>query len=171
MTELLHMFVDMVLVSVLSYGGGAAAMFYQFGVEQAHWVSGADLAAMLAFGYATPGPAVFSTGVFIGYRVGGVPGALLGTIGIFLVPWVGSIIAARHASRWLDHPRSGYVIRSVGLAAAGVVTSTAWTLFVSHSGVHVGTTLIALAAFAAVTRWKLHPLLVLAGGTLLGLLL
>src|SRR5215469_1631434 len=96
MTELLHLFVTMFLVSLLSYGGGAGVLFYQFGVIQTGWISKTDISAVLAFGYATPGPMVYSIAPFIGYRVDGLAGVLIASLGVFILPWALALLAAKH---------------------------------------------------------------------------
>src|SRR5579862_2258650 len=123
-SELLQLFAISLLISATTFGGGSQALFYQFGVLQTHWITRADLSAMLAFGYATPGPAVFGTATFIGYRLGNVGGALVGTIGIFIIPFICSLFAAKYLSRLLAHRSADYAVKAIGLAAAGLVAAT-----------------------------------------------
>jgi chromate transporter len=170
MGELLHLFLSMLLLSVLSFGGGgtATALFYQFGVVENKWITGTDLTAVLAFGFATPGPAVFGAAAFIGYRLGGVFGALVGSVGIFVVPWLLAIVAAKHFSAWLERPHAALFIRGIGLAAAGVVATTALKLLPPHITSHLLLIGITAGAFLAIARWKVNPLYVLVIGGVLG---
>ncbi len=59
-TDLAYLFVVSLLISVATFGGGSQALFYQYGVLQTHWITRTDLSAVLAFGYATPGPGIWS---------------------------------------------------------------------------------------------------------------
>lgn len=169
--NLFNFFINMVLVSALSFGGGAQALFYDFGVVQTQLISGTDLAAILAFGYATPGPAVFGTATFIGYRLNGLAGALVGTIGIFVVPWAGALLAAKYLSTWLNHPHAVFFVKGAGLAGAGVVASTAVNLMSSGITSNIMLASIAIGAFLAIARWKINPLYVLVVGGVLGALI
>jgi chromate transporter len=169
-SDLLYLFVNCLIISVVSFGGGSQALFYQTMVLQRSLLSSQDLSAVLAFAYATPGPAVFGVATFVGFRVGGVPGALVGTFGIFVMPCLLAMIAARYINHWLDSPHAHLFVKGVGLAAAGVVAATAISVMQAQALQHWHL-LVTLATFVAMLRWRrLNPLVVLAIGALLGLL-
>jgi chromate transporter len=166
--ELTQFFLTSALISLATFGGGAQALFYQFGVTQNHWVSSTDLSTMFAFGYATPGPAVFGTATFIGYKIGGFAGAFAGTVGVFIVPFVMAVLATRYLNDWLQNRYAKYFVVGVGLAATGVVAATALhVLDVPHAAMwQFGVAALALVASLA---WKVHPLFVLLAGLVVGL--
>lgn len=168
--HLIYLFVNSLLISVVSFGGGAQALFYQTAVLQKHLISSNDLSAVLAFGYATPGPAVFGTATFIGYRIAGFPGAILGSIGIFLMPCLLALLAARYISHWLDNPHAKLFVQGVGLAASGVVAATA--VSVTHLNMQdAWRIIVAIGSFGVMVRWKkINPLFVLVTGGILGLI-
>ena len=170
MADLAYLFVTSLFISLATFGGGSQALFYQYGVLQTHWITRTDLSAVLAFGYATPGPAVFGTATFIGYRLGGVVGALVGTIGIFLIPFLLALLAAKYLSHLLAHPHAKGFIKGIGLAAAGLVAATAFSV-AHYNTLAIWQILIALAALVASLRWKTNPLLILVVAGLLGILL
>lgn len=170
MGDLAQLFLDMLLISFLAFGGGggATALFYQFGVTQTGWIGSVDLTSVLAFGFATPGPAVFGAATFIGYRVAGLPGALAGSVGIFVIPWLLAILAAKHLGGWLDHPHANYFVKGVVLGVSGVVAATALRLMPPHITSHMWLLLITAGAFVAVVRWKVSPLYILIVGGAIG---
>lgn len=168
--DLIYLFLYALLISLATFGGGSQALFYQFAVQQKQWISSTDLSAVLAFGYATPGPAVFGIATFIGYRLDGLFGALVGTVGIFLIPFVASIITTRYLGRVLTSPPAVYFIRGVGLAAAGLVAATAFGIM-GLGAVEMWQVAVALISLIVTARWKANPLLVLIVGGTAGLLL
>ncbi len=166
--DLLQLFVASMLISLATFGGGSQALFYQFGVLQTHWITGTDLSAVLAFGYATPGPAVFGTATFIGFKVAGLTGAIVGTIGIFIVPFVMSIVAARYLTHLLKNPHAELFVKGVGMAAAGLVAATAFGVL-NYRDASMWQLAVVAAALIASLRYKVNPLFVLLVGGILGL--
>ena len=85
---ILDLFTRCVLISLLAFGGGGAALplIERIAVAETGWVSAQDFATAVAFGYITPGP-VLITMTFLGYRMAGLAGAFAATFGIFVMPW------------------------------------------------------------------------------------
>ena len=72
-------------IGALSFGGGLSMLTFmqEQVVTQLAWLTPQEFVDGLALGQLTPGP-VFTTATFIGYVLGGLPGALVATIAIFL---------------------------------------------------------------------------------------
>jgi chromate transporter len=165
---ILDIFWRFVLVSLLAFGGGQAALplVERLAVGETGWVSPQDFATAVAFGYVTPGP-VLITASFIGYRAAGLAGALSATLGVFLMPWLLAATAAQQLQRCMQHPW----LRGFGLGAApavvGLLGVTALSL--ARSAV-VSWPYAAIAVVALVLAlWtRLHPILILMGGAAAG---
>ncbi|HEV2403434.1 MAG TPA: chromate transporter [Candidatus Saccharimonadales bacterium] len=166
--HLFYLFFNMMLISLLTFGAGSPAYFYQFGVLQSHWITKGDLSAIIAFGYASPGPVVNGTAPFIGYRIAGLLGFIVGTVGIFIAPLTLSILAARYLNKLQDHVHVKLFIKGVGIAAPAVVATTAISLLPPHTASSAKYLLIAIGAFIVSVKWKANPFLTLIIGGLLG---
>lgn len=169
MGDVLQLFMLTVVISLVTFGGGSQALFYQYGVVQAHWITRADLSAMLAFGYATPGPAVFTIPTFIGYRLAGLPGAIVGTVGIFCMPFILAVLAAKYLDSFIANPYAARCVQGIGLATAGLLCATAVNIL--HPGSAAAWQIaIAACAFGASMSGSIHPAAIVVMGGLLGLL-
>ncbi|HEU0021406.1 MAG TPA: chromate transporter [Dehalococcoidia bacterium] len=157
-----------VLVGMLAFGGGQAALplVERITVADTGWVSPQDFATATAFGYITPGP-VLITGTFIGYQAAGLAGALAATAGAFLVPWALAAAAAQTLRRLVQHPWLGGFGRGAGPAVVGLLGVTAFSLGRSAFVAWPYAVIAAVALFLAI-RTKVHPILILLGGALLG---
>ena len=165
---ILDLFWRFVLVSLLAFGGGGAALplVERITVGETGWVSAQDFAAAVAFGYVTPGP-VLITATFIGYRAAGLAGAASATLGVFLMPWVLAAAAAQQLQRLLQHAW----LRGFGLGAApavvGLLAVTALHL-ARQAFTSWGYAVIATVALVLALRTQIHPTLILLGGAIAG---
>ena len=73
-------------------------------VAQHHWLTQGQFLDAVAMGLITPGPVVI-TAAFIGYKVGGFPGALIATVAIFTPIWLGVVLPGRWFIRHRDNPQ------------------------------------------------------------------
>ena len=118
--------------------------------------------------YITPGP-VLITSAFIGYRAAGFAGATVATVGVFLIPWVLSVLASYQVRRYIQHPwLQGF---GVGAAPAviGLLGITAFALgrYAFSDWLYW---VIAALALGLSLFTKMSPVLILIGGTGFGTL-
>jgi chromate transporter len=132
-------------------------------VDRLHWLTERQLLDAVAVGQVTPGP-VFTTATFIGYIIGGVPGAVVATVGIFAPGFVyvalsGLLIPRIRRSRVAASMLDGVVVGS--LALIGVV---AWQLG-RAAIIDVPTLVIAIVSTALLLKFRVNSawLIVTAG--------
>jgi chromate transporter len=156
-------------LSLLAFGGGNTILpeMQRQVVEVHQWMSKADFSALFALAQAAPGPNMMVV-TLIGWHVAGWPGVIVTSIAKF-GPSSLVTIAAMHAwERFKDRPwrrfiQSGLVPMTAGLVAASAAliaeaSDRTWLLAAITAGV-------ALLSY----RTKLHPLWLLAAGSLIGL--
>jgi chromate transporter len=153
------------------YGGGYVLLaFLEQGLVQQHaWLTHQQLLDAVAIGQFTPGP-VFSTATFIGYILGGVPGAAVATVGIFLpsfffVGLLAPVLFRLRKSAWMAAFLDSVNVCAVALMAGvtfrlGADALRGWPAWV-----------IALAALGVLLWRKVNPAWVVFGGGLAGFLL
>ena len=141
-------------VGSVLYGGGYVLLaFLEQGLVQQHaWLTRQQLLDAVAIGQFTPGP-VLSTATFIGYILGGVPGAVVATIGIFLpsffyVALLAPILFRLRQSVWI-----ATFLDSVNVSAVALMAGVTVRLGIDAlRGWPAG--LISLASLAVLLRWK-----------------
>jgi chromate transporter len=153
------------------YGGGYVLLaFLEQGLVQQHaWLTHQQLLDAVAIGQFTPGP-VFSTATFIGYILGGVPGAAVATVGIFLpsfffVGLLAPVLFRLRKSAWMAAFLDSVNVCAVAMMAGvtfrlGADALRGWPAWV-----------IALAALGVLLWRKVNPAWVVFGGGLAGFLL
>lgn len=169
MIELLDIFVKIFIVSLFAYSGSAQAVFYDMGVSRSNWISAQDFANYLGYGFATPGPQVFSLATFIGYGAGGLYGAMIGTIAIYITPITLAILAGKYLHYITEKDYMQYFIHAIGICATGMLIAIALKIIGSNN-ISVGYIAITLLAIIAVNK-KINPLFIIVIGLFGGLIL
>jgi chromate transporter len=116
-------------LSVTLFGGGYVIIpaMQQVLVDSLHWLTVQEFADAIAMGQITPGP-IFIRATFIGYKMAGIAGAIVGTIAIFFPP--GFIMV--FCSRFLDRIRKSAAVvaafKGMRPAIIGMIFSAAVTI-------------------------------------------
>ncbi len=168
LTQLALLFGKLSLVAV----GGVNATVPEIArqvVAQRHWLSPAQFVQLYAISNAAPGPNVMISTV-IGQHVAGVAGGIVATLAMILPAGLVAILVSRYFARH-ESARWRRVVQAALLpVTAGLVLAAGWVLTAqSVSGWLTGA--IALGCAGLSWRGRLHPLWLLGGGALLGLLL
>lgn len=87
-------------VDLMAFGGGftSVPLIQREVVDRFQWITTREFIDGIALGQVTPGPIVI-TATFVGYRLGGLLGALLGTIAVFFPSFVVVTALAPHYDR------------------------------------------------------------------------
>ncbi len=158
-------------VGAVLYGGGYVLLaFLQEGLVQQHgWLTQQQLLDAIAIGQFTPGP-VLSTATFIGYILGGVPGAAVATVGIFLPSFFYVALLAPVLFRLRRSPWIAAFLDSVNVCAVALMIGVTFRLGVDALRTWQSW-LIAAVSFAVLLRWKVSPAWIVLGAGTAGIVL
>lgn len=123
------LFLSFLKIGAILYGSGYVLLAFvrsEF-VERLAWMTEQQLLDAIAIGQFTPGP-FFTTATFIGYFTGGLPGALLATLGIFLPSFIFVAVSQRVLARFQNAPAVRSLLDGVNAAALGLMAAVAWQL-------------------------------------------
>jgi len=136
-------------------------------VERLHWLTERQLLDAVAVGQVTPGP-VFTTATFIGYVLGGAPGAVVATIGIFLPAFVFVALSGVLLPRIRHSPVARAALDGVNVASLALMAVV--TAQLARAAIVDWTTLAcALVAAVLLFRWKINSAWLVLGGALIGI--
>jgi chromate transporter len=168
--SLSSLFLFFLKVGSVLFGSGYVLLAFLRGdlVERWGWLTNAQLLDAVIVGQVTPGP-LFTTATFIGYILGGVPGATLATIGIFLPAFVFVAVSGPLVPRMRRSAIAGACLDGVNVASLALMAFVTFEL--ARSAI-VDPLTIATAIVAAILllRWRLNSAWLVLGGALLGLL-
>ena len=124
----LHLFWEFFKTGLFAVGGGLATLpFLQDMADPTGWFTRAQLADMLAVSESTPGPIGVNMATYVGFTVGGVPGAVIATLGevtpsIIVILIVAAMLKKFRDSRLVANAFYGLRPASTGLIGAACVT-------------------------------------------------
>ena len=168
-----EIFLEGLKAGLLTFGGAYTVIPFlrDVAVEGHHWLTPDQFVDGLAIGGVLPAPLIiFAT--FVGYLAGGLVGALVITVGIFIPAFVFPIFFHRQLVAVAENPRLHQFLLGVAAGVVGLIAAVTVEI-VRTSVVDVYTAAIAVGAFLALNRWhgKLTVVWVmLAAGALGGLL-
>lgn len=168
---------------LFAIGGGMATLPFLKDIgATTGWFSQTDLMNMLAVSESTPGPVGINMATYVGYTVGGVPGAIVATIGevtpsIIVILIVAAMLAKFRDSQYVANAFYGLRPASTGLigaACAGVmlqviagITSASqedsilmkfsWDGAISWRGIILALVLLVFTRYIKKTK-DLHPI-------------
>lgn len=156
-------------IGAVLYGSGYVLLAFLRAdfVVRYGWLTEQQLMDAIAVGQVTPGP-LFTTATFIGFILGGTPGALLATLGIFLPSFIfvavsNPLIPRMRSSLWF-----GGLLDGVNAASLSLMAAVTWQLGRASLTDSISI-VIALVAFVLLVRFKVNSTWLIIGGVLIGL--
>ncbi len=137
-------------------------------VARWHWLTSAQLLDATAVGQVTPGP-LFTTATFIGYVLGGVPGAIVATAGIFLPSFVLIAVSGPLIPRLRRSPIAGAFLDGVNVASLALMAVVTWQL--GRAAIFdVTTVLLAILSAILLMRFRVNSAWLVFGGAAVGMI-
>lgn len=174
-TDLVTLATTGLQAGLLTFGGAYTAIpFLQDAATgPAGWMPGEAMLSGIAIGGVLPTPMVM-VGTWVGFAGGGLPGALLLTLGIFLPAFVLPLLLHERLEALTARRSLHAFLDGVTAAVAGLVVATAVSMTAGHLDSHHTTGLAStMTAWLLLWRWRHRlatPAAMLASG-LVGLLL
>jgi chromate transporter len=166
--SLSRLFLIFLKIGSVLYGSGYVLLAFLRAdfVQRLGWLTEGQLLDAVAIGQFTPGP-VFTAATFIGYLLGGLPGAAAATAGIFLPAFF--FVAASHPliPQLRRSPWAGALLDGVNAASLALMAGVSWQLG-RAAVVDTVTGALAVAALLALLRFRVNSAWLVAAGAAVG---
>ena len=162
------LFLTFLKIGSILYGSGYVLLAFLRNdfVIRLGWLTDQQLLDAVAVGQFTPGP-VFTTATFIGYLVGGIPGALAATLGIFLPSFVFVWLLHALMARLQQSTLLRTFLDGVNVASLGLMAGVLWELG-RAAIVDIPAAVLAVVAGVLLIRFKVNTTYLIVGGALVG---
>ncbi|MDO3409108.1 chromate transporter [Saccharibacillus sp. CPCC 101409] len=152
-----------------TFGGGYAmiATIEKEIVDRKGWMDKSEMGDMISVAGSAPGGVAVNAAAFIGYRLGGVIGALAAVTGITLPTLVVVLLLSLTYALFKDNPKVEAALKGVHAAVVALILVAAWKMARS-SLFDVATYTLAAAALAILLFTNLHSIWLILGGPAIG---
>ena len=181
MTLYLRLYWEFFKTGLFAIGGGMATLPFLKDIgATTGWFSQTDLMNMLAVSESTPGPVGINMATYVGYTVGGVPGAIVATIGevtpsIIVILIVAAMLAKFRDSQYVANAFYGLRPASTGLIAGitsasqadSILMKFSWDGAISWRGIILALVLLVFTRYIKKTK-DLHPIVFIGVSAVIG---
>ena len=187
-TTVLTLCFEFFKTGLFAVGGGLATLpFLSNMADKYPWFTHAQLADMVAVSESTPGPIGVNMATYVGFRVWGIPGAILATLSLVLPSIIIIVIIAKMMDKYMSNKYVQWAFGGLRPAVTGLIAAAGWSvvelalldltnfnILRFWEGINIPAVIIfALVLFLAQFKKtkKLHPIVFIGACAVLGILL
>jgi len=169
MELLITLFIAFLKIGTFSFGGGYAMLpFIQKEIVESNtWISMSEFTDIIGISQMTPGPVAINSATFVGYKVGGIIGSIIATLGVITT----SFILITIINKLLSKFKESKVVKTALLGMRPVLIALIIYAFIDlakESYVDLKSIIITLIIGVILLSKKVHPILVIVIAAILG---
>ena len=171
MKTLIDLFFTFCRIGGLTFGGGYAMlpMIQKEIVEEKKWATEEEVLDYYAVGQCTPGIIAVNTATFIGYKVQGIIGAIVATLGVvfpslIIITIIAALLKNFASYAIIQHAFSGIRVVVIALIISAILKLAKTSIKNSI------TLIIAILAFISVAFVNLSPIYIVVAAAFVGLI-
>src|SRR5574344_1211402 len=172
MKTLIDLFFTFCRIGGLTFGGGYAMLpiIQKEIVEKKKWATEEEVLDYYAVGQCTPGIIAVNTATFIGYKVHGIIGAIVATLGVVFPSLIIITIIAALLKNFANYSIVQHAFSGIRVVVIALIVSA--ILKLAKTSIKNSTTLIiAIIAFILVAFVNLSPIYIVIAAACIGLIL
>lgn len=171
MEILIKLYFVFLKIGTFSFGGGYAMLpFMQREiVENNYWISMSQFSDIIGISQMTPGPVAINSATFVGYKVGGVSGSIVATLGVITT----SFILVTIINKILDKFKESITVKAMLAGMRPILIALIIYAFIDlakESYVDLKSIIITIIIGIILVSKKVHPILVIVIAAILGLI-
>ena len=170
MKLLIKLYLAFLKIGTFSFGGGYAMLpFIQKEiVEKNNWISSTEFTDIIGISQMTPGPVAINSATFVGYKISGVIGSIVATLGVITTSFILVVIINRILDKFKEFKMVQAALLGMKPALIALIIYAFWDLAIDA---YKDWKSIFITVIIAVVLWskKVHPILVIVIAAIFGL--
>jgi len=175
----LTLFYEYLKVGLFSIGGGLATIPFLTDLSQrTGWFTLDELADMVAVAESTPGPIGVNVATYVGYKLLGIPGAVVSTLGLVCPCFLIILFVSKILEKFQSNMYVQSAMRGLRPTSMALITSSLWFLVVSSFGffssIKVSAIILAIVLYIATNYVKklknVHPIIFIIFAAIVGVI-
>jgi chromate transporter len=171
MVTLIQLFVTFARIGLLAFGGGSATLplIEREIVTGLQWFTDSEFVELVAISELTPGPIAINAATFVGYKLNGIWGSFIATLGVCLPSITLVLVVARFLQRFEGNIWADRVVRSLRPAVVALIAAAAYSI--AGKGIaDIWGIVISVASFFILRSRKISPPLILIMAGIAGII-
>lgn len=176
---LIQLFFFFIVIGAISFGGGYAMIpVIEHGVTEKGWLSTSEFTEIIAVAGMSPGPIATNSATLVGYQLAGIPGGIISSLAMTIPSYIIILLLAvcfTHVNEYKLVKAGFYGLRPI---VTSLIVFAAIKLAISNHVISLTINLemisllcICLVSLYFLTRWKAHPLIVIVGAGIVGIII
>jgi chromate transporter len=139
-------------------------------VDKKKWINHEDVTDVFAIAESIPGAIAINSSTFIGYRIGGIRGAIAALLGVFLPTFLIVVILSIVFLQIQNNPKIEAAFQAIRASIVALIVYAGY--MIGKTAIIDKTTLvISVGSMTILFFLHLHPVLIIFSGIILGILL
>lgn len=170
-------------IGLFSIGGGMATLPFLMDLTRKYdWFTVSELTNMVAISESTPGPVGINMATYAGYNAAGILGAIVATISLIAPAWIIIIMIAKFLENFSENANVKAAFYGIRPAVAALIGYAVWELLkialvsaaegkMEINLINAAVCIVTFALLQIKKLGKLHPLVWIAAGACIGIVL
>ena len=149
---------------LFGFGGGPAflPLIQEEVVERYGWLSVEEFTDAIALANTLPGPLATKMSALVGFKMAGIPGALVGLLAMLIPSTLAILLLAKIYLTFKDKPWLQGMMKGVRPVVVVLIAHVVWTMS-QKSFPNIQTGIIAAIAFIGIFFFNIHPIFLVIG--------